>query len=110
MTAATDTQFMRPQELQRADFDQQVAALIHHHGASAFAACWPNLSAYTLFVDEHAVIAEPADSPRHRYGAFCELDAPLTGTALTERVQLWLDSGEAFELYVGMNVCRYHCG
>lgn len=98
------------QELSRDDFDAQVAELIGQHGAEAFAGLWNQPPALTLFVEGQTVVAESADSPRHRYGAFCELDEPLTGAALTEWVQRWLHSGEAYELYVGMNVCRYHCG
>ena len=98
------------QELARHDFDTQVRALIAEHGAAAFAAPWPGPAQRTLFVDGQIVRAEAADSPRHRYGAFYELDEPLASAALDQRVIEWIQTGEAYEVYLGMNVCRYHCG
>ena len=106
----SESDSMKAQEMSREVFDNQVARLIVEHGAEAFAGVWNQPPRLTLFVEEQRVVAESSESPRHRYGAFCELDEWLTGTALTERVRHWLDSGEAYELYVGMNVCRYHCG
>ena len=38
-----------------------------------------------------------------------ELDHALSGAALDDRVRQWLGSGEAYSLYVSMNVCRYNC-
>jgi hypothetical protein len=62
-----------------------------------------------LFVDGGEVIAECADSPRHRYGVFCELESTLSEHAIEEQVRQWLERGEAYEDYLGMNVCRYNC-
>lgn len=96
--------------LSQSNFNQQVAQLFALHGSAAFAAPSGHYPQYTLFVEEETVVAESASSPRHRYGAFCELNKPLTGAALEKQVQQWLESGEAYELYIGMNVCRYDCG
>ena len=79
------------------------------HGASAFAAAAGRYPQYTLFVEGDRVVAESAESPRHRYGAFCELDHALSDTASDDRVRQWLSSGEAYGLYMSMNVCRYSC-
>lgn len=95
--------------LSQAEFDRQVEALFEIHGASAFAAVAGQYSQYTLFVDGDRVVAEAVESPRHRYGAFCELDHALNGAALDDRVRQWLSSGEAYSLYLSMNVCRYNC-
>lgn len=92
-----------------AGFNQQVEGLIERHGAGAFAAVEGNLPQYTLFVEGGEVVAESQSSPRHRYGAFCELEQPLTGDALAARVRRWLTDGEAHERYLSMNVCRYSC-
>ena len=97
------------QELSRSDFDRQVEALFGQHGARAFAALEGQYPERTLFVEGEQVVAESADSPRHRYGTFCELEEPLSGAALEAHVRQWLASGDAYELYIGMNVCRYNC-
>ena len=90
-------------------FNHQVKGLLENHGAAAFAALPGQLPQYTLFVDEGEVVAEPQESPRHRYGVYCELSRPLRGDALESFVEKWLQRGEAHERYLGMNVCRYNC-
>ena len=92
-----------------AGFNRQVEKLINEHGASAFSAVAGQLAARTLFVDEAEVIAETADSPRHRYGVFCELPGPLADSVLETHIRRWLEQGEAHEQYLSMNVCRYNC-
>lgn len=98
-----------PQALSQSDFNQQVEQLFALHGVAAFAAPYGSFPKFTLFVEDETVVAESASSPRHRYGAFCELDKPLTGAALEKHVRHWLSSGEAYALYLSMNVCRYNC-
>lgn len=89
------------------EFNQQVAKLIGQYGAGAFAATEGHYPAYTLFVEQDTVIAEPASSPKHRYGAFCVLALPLDEARLAEHMNKWLNRGEAYTLYLSMNVCRY---
>ena len=95
--------------LSQSDFDNQVARLFAAHGPAAFAAPLFGTPQYTLFVDGETVVAESSDSPRHQYGTFCELEDKLEGAALDAHVRDWLDSGEAYALYLSMNVCRYDC-
>jgi hypothetical protein len=90
-------------------FNHQAGRLIATHGAPAFAAPDGALPKFTLFVDGGEVIAECADSPRHRYGVFCELESALSEHAIEAQVRQWLERGEAYEDYLGMNVCRYNC-
>jgi len=86
-----------------------VEDLIDRLGAGAFAAAPRQLARYTLFVEGGEVVAESAESPRHKYGVYCELERPV-GDAETEvRVRKWLQRGEAHERYLEMNVCRYNC-
>lgn len=98
-----------PQALSQSNFNQQVEQLFALHGPAAFAAPSGHYPQLTLFVEEETVVAESVSSPRHRYGAFCELDKPLAGAALEKQVRHWLNSGEAYALYLSMNVCRYNC-
>lgn len=91
------------------EFEHQVEALFAAHGTAAFAAAAGELPARSLFVDGAQVVVETADSPRHRYGAFCELDRVLDAAALNDYVWHWLRGGEAYSLYLSMNVCRYRC-
>jgi hypothetical protein len=98
-----------PQALTQTEFNQQVAQLFAVHGAAAFAAPSGHFPQLTLFVEDETVVAESATSPRHRYGAFCELDKALDGAVLEKQVRQWLSSGEAYALYLSMNVCRYNC-
>ena len=88
------------------DFDRQVDALFDQYGECAFAALEGQLPSYTLFVEGDQVIAEPRTSPRHRYGAFCELDRPLGDAEIKIRVRQWLTRGEAYQRFLGMNCCR----
>lgn len=92
-----------------AGFNRQVENLIVQHGASAFSALSGQLPPFTLFVDGGEVVAEPLDSPRHRYGVFYELDRTLNDAAVEAHVRKWLQRGEAHERYLEMNVCRYNC-
>ena len=95
--------------LSQTGFDRQVEKLVEQYGASAFAAVYPDVSERTLFVDVGEVIAEGHDSPRHPYGAYCELEELLEGDALQQFVLQWIADGEAYERYISMNVCRYGC-
>ncbi|MGD2119477.1 MAG: hypothetical protein PVG66_14035 [Chromatiales bacterium] len=95
--------------LTRAGFNRQVEQLFDKHGAAAFAALAGQLPPYTLFVEGGEVIAESAASPRHRYGVYCELPRRLTDEALPVHLNKWLQRGEAYDDYLGMNVCRYNC-
>lgn len=63
----------------------------------------------TLFVEGGEVVVEDQDSPRHPYGVYCELPANTPQDAIPGIVQQWLESGDAHENYLEMNVCRYFC-
>lgn len=97
------------QALFQSDFNQQVEQLFTLHGAAAFAAPSGHYPQFTLFVEEETVVAESASSPRHQYGTFCELDQPLVGAELEKHMWHWLRSGEAYDQFLGMNVCRFGC-
>jgi len=101
--------YYRNRPLTLAGFNRQARALVDEHGAAAFAAPYGQLPQRSLFVDVGELVAEGPDSPRHRYGAFCELDSPVSGQALEDQVRRWLDNGQAYERYLSMNVCRYNC-
>ena len=90
-------------------FNLQVKALLARYGAEAFAAPIGQLPRYTLFVEGGEVMAEASDSPRFRYGAFCELGHSVPADAVADHVRKWLQGGEAYDNYLGMNVCRYNC-
>jgi hypothetical protein len=97
------------QALTQLEFNTQVAALFARYGANAFAAPAGALPPYTLFVDGDTVVAEPASSPKHRYGAFCELPNGLAEARVVDYINQWLHRGEAYTVYLSMNVCRYNC-
>lgn len=99
----------RSEALTRDDFNQQVGALFDAHGPAAFAAPLFGTPQFTLFVEDDKVVAEGSESPRHQYGTFCELEEKLEGAALDDFVREWLNRGEAYALYLSMNVCRYNC-
>ena len=101
--------YYRTHPLTLAGFNRQAQALLARYGMAAFAAVQGGLPERTLFVDGGELVAEAADSPRHRYGVFCELQRPLSAAVLDERVRRWLERGEAHQRYLGMNVCRYNC-
>ena len=91
------------------EFNAQAALLIEQLGAAAFCALPGQMSDYTLFVEGSNVIAESRGAPRHPYGVSCEINAGLSDDQLSELVTEWLDSGEAYQAFLGMNVCRYNC-
>ena len=91
------------------EFNTQVTALIEQHGAAAFCASPGQHPDYTLFVDEQTVVAEPRNAPRHPYGIYCHLTAELSEAEMGQRVKKWLETGEAYQEFLAMNVCRYNC-
>ena len=101
--------YYRIHPLTRHGFEAQAGLLIQQFGHAAFAAAEGHWPQRTLFVEQGTVIAEDQASPRHRYGVYCELpklmDADTTGSTLEK----WLANGEAYEQYLGANVCRYNC-
>lgn len=104
------TQYYRTHPLTRKGFTVQATALMEQYGEQAFAALTYDFPERTLFVDGGELIAETKDSPRHRYGAFCELEQVIDDhTEIAVRVKQWLASGAAHERYLEMNVCRYTC-
>ncbi|MGB0723108.1 MAG: hypothetical protein ACPGU7_12015 [Gammaproteobacteria bacterium] len=101
--------YYRTHALTRTGFDRQAQALLDEHGPENFAGPFGPPPPRTLFVDGGEVIAADASNPRHRYGAYCELDNPLAPEAAAEKVRRWLASGEAHQRYMSMNACRYNC-
>ncbi|MEW8579691.1 MAG: hypothetical protein AB2591_05085 [Candidatus Thiodiazotropha sp.] len=91
------------------EFYGQVTGLIAELGAAAFCASPGGLPQFTLFVDGNRVIAEPRNAPRHPYGVYCTLSEGLTEEQLTEHLHKWLNSGEAYQQFLSMNLCRYNC-
>lgn len=63
----------------------------------------------TLFVEGGEVVAEDQSSPKFLYGVYCELPDNIANDAIPKTVQKWLESGDAHETYLEMNVCRYFC-
>ncbi len=91
------------------NFNQQVERLFAEHGGGAFAAFRFEEPDFSLFVEDTTVVAEPKGSPRFPYGTFCELETALTGNELEAHMWHWLRSGEAYDQFLGMNVCRFGC-
>ena len=103
------TEYYRVHPLTTNGFNRQVEALFTHYGVQAFSAPVGQLPDRSLFVDVGTVVAESIDSPRHRYGVYYEYDLPISESALIQAVRNWLSSGQAYECYLSMNVCRYSC-
>jgi len=102
-------EYYRTHPLTAIGFKTQVEGLFARFGPAAFAAAPGRSPDYSLFVESGTVVAESRQSPRHPYGAYCDLGRPLADAALREYVARWLDSGEAYDRYLSMNVCRYNC-
>lgn len=91
------------------DFNRQVLDLFAQHGSESFAAPEGQTAAFTLFVEGDWVLAESADSPRHPYGTYCEFTRVMDQDELDKYMCDWVKSGEAYRLFLSMNVCRYNC-
>jgi hypothetical protein len=91
------------------DFNTQAMRLIEQHGAAAFCAATDRHPDFTLFVDDNQVVAEPRNAPRHPYGIYCRLNSGCSEDDISERVNEWLTTGEAYQEFLAMNVCRYNC-
>ncbi|MES9960117.1 MAG: hypothetical protein ABW089_06770 [Sedimenticola sp.] len=91
------------------EFNSQVADLVERLGAGAFCASPGQHPEYTLFVENNQVIAEPRSAPRHPYGVYCSISAGLSAEKMAERLNKWLTTGEAYQEFLAMNVCRYNC-
>ena len=94
---------------ERSDFNAEVTALVAQHGACAFCGSENTPPAYVLFVEGNRVIAEPKDGPRYPYGFYCQIVDGLSELEQTRRLESWVDSGEAYQEFLAMNVCRYNC-
>ena len=90
-------------------FQEQFLELTKRYGVMAFAATEGQLADYSLFVDKSELVAEGRESPRHQYGVYCEIDNNMSESEAESRVMQWVTSGEAYERYLEMNVCRYSC-
>jgi hypothetical protein len=91
------------------EFNTQATALIKQHGAAAFCASPGEQPDFTLFVDDDRVIAEPRNAPRHPYGIYCRINSGFSEGDMSKRVDKWLTTGEAYQEFLAMNVCRYNC-
>ncbi|MCP5141765.1 MAG: hypothetical protein H6926_08695 [Chromatiales bacterium] len=101
--------YYRTHPLTEAGFTSQARRLIDQHGAENFAGPFGPPPPRTLFVDGGELLALDRNDPRHRYGAYCEIDAPMAAEAKTRQVRNWVEKGEAYARYIGMNACRYNC-
>jgi hypothetical protein len=100
--------YYRSHPLTANGFRSQAIRLVEQYGAPAFLAVEGTLPDYTLFVDGGELLAESRDSPRHRYGAFCEILQDASANPKTT-VLTWIHDGLAYARYLEMNVCRYSC-
>ena len=83
-------------------FNVQASKLLEEHGADAFAAKDGELPEFSFFVEGGVVVAEPKNSPRCKYGAFCVLQALATSPSAGRQVEQWLANGEAYDHYLGI--------
>jgi hypothetical protein len=44
--------------------------------------------------------------PRYPYGFYCQVRDGLSDSQMAERLDSWLKSGEAYQEFLAMNVCR----
>ena len=90
-------------------FDRQVKDLCEQHGYLMFAATPGQRAEKTLFVEQGTVIALDREDPRHSYGVFCEVTKLVNQEDIKPGVEHWIESGQAYDGYLSMNVCRYNC-
>ena len=87
-------------------FDRQVKNLCEQHGYAAFTATPGQRAEKTLFVEQGTVIALDSEDPEHAKGVFCELVKPLNNEDIKPVVEQWIDSGQAYDAYLSMDVRR----
>ncbi|QEP41741.1 hypothetical protein D5085_00425 [Ectothiorhodospiraceae bacterium BW-2] len=92
-----------------AEFNRQIVSLMRQLGTQAFCAQPDKKPDYTLFIDGDQVVAEPKGAPRYPYGLYHTIDSGLSDTDIGHHVDRWLASGEAYQEFLAMNVCRYNC-
>lgn len=100
-------QYYLQHPLSQAGFNKQVLALISQHGIDKFISHDHQAAAFTLFVEGGEVIAEDDTSPRQPYGVCFKTES--SSKDIKQQAMNWIHSGEAYELYLSMNVCRYNC-
>ena len=101
--------YYRLNPLTRPGFDLQVKDLFEKYGPASFVGTFDQRASVTLFVEVGTVVAEEQGSARHPYGSFCEIDTPMNDEQREQKAAQWLTSGEAYDQYLSMNVCRYNC-
>ena len=102
-------QHYRENPLSQPGFNQQVLRLVQEHGAENFAAGSGQRARYTLFVEGGEILRQQAGDARYPYGSFLELHKEFDAAERAKLVIDWIESGEAYQQYLSMNVCRYNC-
>lgn len=102
-------EYYRVNPLSQPGFDKQLFKLIESLGHASFASESGTYPQKTVFVEVGDVVAEGVESPRHKYGSFCEIAKGLDENAVVNTVERWINSGEAYRQYISSNVCRYNC-
>lgn len=95
--------------LSKAFFNHQLKSLARQLSINSFIANTADRPAYTFFVGNGEVLAEPQTSPKYPYGVYLELDKKVDNKEYDKLFKKWVESGKAYEVYRAMNVCRYDC-
>lgn len=88
-------------------FYRKAKKLIDEYGPLAFVSTPKNESSHRMFVEDSEVVAVTQEHPVYKYAFHLKLDQELQPTALTNKVNTWLNSGSAYEDYICVNVCRF---
>ena len=90
-------------------FDRQVKELCEQYGHITFTATPGQRAEKTLFVEQGTVIALSSEDPRYSHGIFYELAEPVSNEDIKSALGQWIGSGQAYDGYLSMNICRYDC-
>jgi len=90
-------------------FDRQVKGLCEQYGYHMFTATPGQRAEKTLFVEQGTVVVLDREDPRHIYGVYCEIAKSVNNEDIKPAVEQWIESGQAYDGYLSMNVCRYNC-
>jgi len=100
-------EYYRFNPLSKQGFYRHVKALLEQYGPLTFISMPNKPSIHRIFIEGASVQAVTETHPVYKYAFYLSLDKPLPETALTNKVNTWLNSGEAYADYISVHVCRF---
>ncbi len=88
-------------------FYRRVRALLDEYGPLSFISMPNKPSEHRIFIEGASIQAVTQAHPVFKYAFYLQLDQALPDSALTNKINNWLNSGSAYADYISVHVCRF---